>query len=717
MKKKMKLSPHSGQLAQISMQHRAMVRALSASAVLFMASGEVLAQESTTQVESAVVVKAKALSTAQKAKAKVEAISGGAGVIDNAQVERGRSATLEDVTAFEPGVYAQAAGGSDAIKISIRGSGANTSPGYFREGTAFLFDGLALTGPGGTPYELLEMAGVNYTEVLRGANAFEYGALSLGGAINFATHTGRTSPGNYARVEAGSFGWLKQQISTGGATDNADYYVSLSNSSREGFQNWTETRATGLVGNFGYRINPKLETRLIIRHRSEFHENAATLTLAQLNANPRQTNPLNVAQRSDSTKNGSTWIGSKTTYTFDDASKLEFGLVYHDYPQVLSKDSTVNPNYWTWRDVNASLRYKRSDQWFGLQSDSSVSLTRSQHIDSSVKTYNGVTKQLLKYADYTGSSDTVLAVGNELQLSDRAVLSTGLSAVHISRDIDVGFSDRPNTSPFPNHYIYNNLNLAPRVGLRYSVDPDIQVFGNVSRSIDPPSSWSSSGSGVVNNYAKTLTEQKANTFEVGVRGKAGIFSGSLALYRSYIRSELLNVEIIPASRGAAAVTSTANASPTIHQGIEAGLDARVWKGAGGGTVVLRQAYTLNDFHYRNDPLFRSNELPGLPKHVYQAEVQYQDPTGFYAGVNLRAASRTAVDYANSFYAPGYTIFGAKLGYEAPGNKWSAFLDLKNLTNKAYATAISPLYNTGGRDAAGLYVGDGFGAFAGVSVRF
>ncbi|WP_187671796.1 TonB-dependent receptor family protein [Zestomonas carbonaria] len=680
------------------------------------AQSEELTNSSAPKLET-VVVRGEKKSEEQQAKEKLDEIPGGASLVRNADVERGRAATVEDVLAFQPGVIAQSAGGNDAIKISIRGSGANASPGYFREGTKFLFDGLALTGPGGTPYELLEMSGVNYTEVLRGANAFDYTALSLGGAINFVTHSGYTAPGNYARFEAGSFGWRKQQASTGGVVDNADYYVSLANSERDGYQDFTFTKAKGVVSNFGYRFSPKLETRLLIRYREEYHENSGTLTRAQLKDDSSQTNPATELSRGDSTKEGSTWIGSKTTYTFDDDSKLEFGLVYHNYPQILSKKSSVNPNHWSWRDINTSLRYLRSDQLFGRQSNTTLSLSNTWHDRAGVKTYDGVSRELLKDARYDGSLDSVFALGNELELTERLWLSSGLSLINIRRDIDVVFSDRANTSPYPDHYNYDNWSLAPRIGLRYYLTPEIQLFGNVSRSIDPPSTWSSSGSGVTNNYAKTLVEQTANTVEFGIRGSHGIFDGSLAVYRSWVHDELLNVEIIPATPTSPAVTSTSNASPTIHQGIEAGLDAQLWQGARGEKLILRQAYTLNDFYYRNDDEFDSNELPGLPKHIYQAELQYQHPSGFYAGVNVRSASSTAVDYANSFHAPSYTIFGARAGYEAPGQRWSVFLDLKNLTDEDYATAISPIYNARGSDVRALYPGDGFGAFTGVAFRF
>ncbi|MNR90284.1 ferrichrome outer membrane transporter [compost metagenome] len=675
------------------------------------------AQETTTQVEDTVVIKGKALSTTEKAKVKLENVSGNVSVVKNADVEKGRSSTLEDVLAFEPGVYAQSTGGNDAIKISIRGSGINTAGGVFREGTAFLLDGLSLTGSGGTPYELLEMSGIDYTEVLRGANAFQYGALALGGAINLATHTGRTSPGVYGRFEAGSFGWRKQQLSVGGVTasGDTDYYVSVSNSERRGYQKWTNVEAKGIVGNFGFRLTPQLETRLFVRYREEYHQNPALLTLAQLRADSSQTTAATVNGRQDGTKPGSTYIGSKTTYTIDDVSKIEFGLAYHDYPQILNINATTGtPNHWTWRDINTSLRYLRSEKLFGLQSDTTVSLTHSEAINSGVRTFNGATGALKKQATYDGSSDTVLAVGNELQLNPRTWLSTGVSVVNIKRDVRTLYGDIPVNNAATQ---YNHLDLAPRLGLRYELAPRVVAFASVSRSIDPPVTWGFTGSGTTATQigVKKLTEQKANTVEVGVRGSNDIFTGSLALYRSEVRNELLNAQI---PGGGPSDQEKRNATPTVHQGVEAGLDARLWKGKGGDNIVLRQAYTFNDFRYKRDPVFGGNDLPGLPKHVYSAEVQYQHPSGFYAGFNARYASKTWIDYANTLAAPSYTILGAKVGYEKPGGKWSVFLDLKNLTDKAYATAVNPNYNLRGVDNTGaLYAGDGFGAFAGASYRF
>ena len=63
------------------------------------------------------------------------------------------------------------------------------------------------------------------------------------------------------------------------------------------------------------------------------------------------------------------------------------------------------------------------------------------------------------------------------------------------------------------------------------------------------------------------------------------------------------------------------------------------------------------------------------------------------------------------------ILGAKIGYET--ERWSVFLDLRNITDEHYATAANTVANANGNEftAANFYPGDTFNAIAGVSVRF
>ncbi|MEK1913708.1 MAG: Plug domain-containing protein, partial [Pseudomonas chlororaphis] len=117
----------------------------------------------------------------EEAKARLAQVPGGSNVVDLRRPLQGRVASNQDVLAYQPGVYAQSAG-NEGVKISIRGSGINRAPGAHASGLYTMLDSLPLSGPGGTPYELLEPLWLERVEVLRGANGFDRGALALGGA-------------------------------------------------------------------------------------------------------------------------------------------------------------------------------------------------------------------------------------------------------------------------------------------------------------------------------------------------------------------------------------------------------------------------------------------------------------------------------------------------------------------------------------------------------
>lgn len=693
------------------LRRSALATASSMGILLMLVQATAVAAEDKDPTLATVVVTGAEASEAQKAQKELKKVAGNTAVVDNRDIERGRAANAEDVLALQPGVFAQATSGSSANKISIRGSGLNTFYQGYVLGIKFLFDGLPLTGPGGTQEDMLDMQAVDHTDVLYGANAYLYSALSLGGAINFVSKTGRTDPGNYARFEAGSYGYQKEQLSTGGVVGDADYYVSVLHNQRDGYQDDTSNKGQGLVANFGYVFNPKLETRFFVRYREETLTQGNTLTKYQLKHDPTS-NAVPIGRKKD----GSTLLGSKTTYTFDDNAKLEVGLGYNDYPLLNGWRYSPSPQDWRSKDINLTLRYLRTgDTFLGLPSDSSVTFSNTQSYLADVKSHSRVTGATLQKTDYTGSRDTVFSLGNELQLGDQTWLSSGLSLINIKRKADIKYTTGVNTSAFPSGVEYTETDLAPRLGLRYQLTPEFELFGNVSRSVDPPVTWQLGSTGTP--YIRDVRPQKANTVEFGIRGGHGIFDGSLTVYRSWVQKELLSVVVRQATATQDQLVATSNGSPTIHQGIEAGLNALLWEGKNGDTVSLRQAYTLNDFYYRHDSTFGDNQLPGLPRQVYQAELQYRQAGGFYAQLNARAASSYYVDFANTLSAPSYTLWGAKIGYEAPSKKWEVFVDARNLTNQRYATATNTAYDAKGQDSANFYPGDPFNVTTGVSFHF
>jgi Outer membrane receptor proteins, mostly Fe transport len=383
-------------------------------------------------------------------------------------------------------------------------------------------------------------------------------------------------------------------------------------------------------------------------------------------------------------------------------------------------------------DVSGTLNYKRRDTLFGLQSNTTVGLRNTKHLPNSgaseyVRIPIGNTAGYApgtKIRDFSyQDSDTVLHASNDLELIPDLWLTTGMALIYTRRESDVSYPD--SGAKVSQH----DWDYAPRVGLRYEFNPNLQVYGNLSRSVEPPHPWSMiwgspyrfpAGSGPATGQQSTpvaLNNQTATTLELGTRGESWLGQWDLAWYYSAIRHELLSVETRAATAGQVAIVGEANASPTVHQGFEAGLNSLLWERQAVGKVSLRQAYTFSDFHFRDDPRFGDNRLPGVPQHYYQAEIRYDHPQGFYAGLNTQVASRMAVDYANSYYASSYMLWGTTLGYASPKQDWQTWLDLRNLTGERYAATVTPGYDDKGLDAARSTPGEGMGAYVGVSWSF
>ncbi|WDY59894.1 TonB-dependent receptor family protein [Pseudomonas sp. PSKL.D1] len=654
-----------------------------------------------------VLIEDKQQTELESATERLHEIPGASNLVDMGKVEQGRVASNQDVLAYQPGVFAQSAG-NDGIKLSIRGSGINRAPGAHGSGVYTMFDGLPLTGPGGTPYELFEPLWLSRAEVLRGANGFDQGSLALGGAINYVTHTGYDAAPLQVRYEVGSRGYQHRHISSGQVLGNLDYYVALTDSEYDGYQAHSSGSSKGIAANVGYRFNPNLETRFYLRYRETENELAGRLTKDQIKHDPRAANAAYLARDDSRPQPGSTWVGNKTTFYLDDDARVEAGLVYHDFPMDLREGPMRLKVAYT--DVSGTLNYLRRDTLFGHESKTTVGWRTTKHLPNSgasqfARTSGDNFGARSRDFSYQGS-DTVLHAGNDLELVPDLWLTTGLAMIYTRRESDVTY---PATGGKVSQHDWD---YAPRLGLRYDINPQLQVYGNLSRSVEPPHPWSLIWSSTSNTQPIEMQNQTATTLELGARGDSALGHWDLAWYYSQVRHELLAVEIV---QGLPA--KEFNASATVHQGVEAGLDSTLWERPGTGKLSLRQAYTFSDFHYRDDDEFGDNRLPGIPMHYYQAELRYDWPSGLYAGVNTQMASKVQVDYANSYHADAYALLGARLGWNSPKQDWQTWLDLRNLTNKRYAATVTPGYDDAGQDVARSTPGESFGVYAGVSYSF
>ena len=662
-------------------------------------------------------------SPAALARTELDQVPGGASVVNQKAVTKSVVQTDQAVLAYQPGVYAQSADGADGLKISIRGSGLQNGPNYFRQGIYILFDGLPVTGPAGTPYELFEPLGLEQTEILRGANAFNLGAVDLGGAINYATLDGYDALPAQARYEFGSFGYQKEQLSSGKVIGPFDYYISFTNSYRSGYQDHSRATSTGVVLNLGYQINDWIDTRLFVRYRQTADQYPGYLTSTQIAQDPTQAQAPYYQRGYDAVRiqPGSTWVGSRTTFRIDDESRFVFGLVYHNYP--IDIRETIYDATWGYDDLTPSLLYERNDHIDGHASNTTVGFFSTTHLNGYQNTVARVNTgvltgipfgSLLRRAKYEGS-DNNLHAENDTNVWRGLWATAGVSLVYTKRAaaVTIPVSETPTLS-------VNAVDLAPRFGLRYQFDPALRVFGNVSRSIEPPNDWeyltgplfTSGPLTGLNRGTQPLRDETAWTWEIGTSGQRWGEDWSIDYYHSDVRNELL--EVTTAASLAAGTAVYGNASPTVHQGVEASLTSTLWQGAA-GRLSLRQAYTLNLFNFKDDALFGRNQLPGVPRHYYQGEVRFDAANHLYLGFSAEVASRIPIDYANTDDTRPYHTLGLTIGYDDDKHARQVFLNFSNLANEHYAAVVSPTVDDHGVPGAFLVPGDGFGVFAGIDV--
>jgi len=202
------------------------------------------------------------------------------------------------------------------------------------------------------------------------------------------------------------------------------------------------------------------------------------------------------------------------------------------------------------------------------------------------------------------------------------------------------------------------------------------------------------------------------------RGAGQRFQWELSLYHSWFRNELLEINDAFGND-----LGTRNVPRTIHQGIEADLEIELLRGIfiprqsnrPGDRLSLEQTYTLNDFRMDQNAVYGNNRLPGIPIHVYEAQLLYQTPSGFYAGPTLQCnLSRYPVDEANTLFADSYVLLGFRAGFQRPSG-FSVFIDCRNLTNQTYAAAIDVIADARtGPDPEIFHPGDGRSFYGGLS---
>jgi iron complex outermembrane receptor protein len=630
-------------------------------------------------------------------------IPGAVDLIETAELERTRLAHFRDVLRFSPGVYIQPRfGAADESQLSIRGSGLRNN--FHLRGVNVLVNGMPYRNADGfTDFESLELLTASNIQVYKGGNALRFGGSTLGGAINVETKTGYTAEPLRFFGQAGSFGFLKGQLSSGDVFGNADYYASYAHTTLDGTREFSEQRRDRLNAHLGAVLSDRVDLRGFYFFAHVEEELPGSLTREEMEADPDQANPTNVLDR---------WgrdydlhhLGIQLRAQLGPNQRLEVSpyLQYRDivHPifRVLDQVSL---------DVGAEVRYENRAPLAGMESrltagfQPALGETDNRHFEND----GGRSGELVK--DQTDEAGSVAFYLEEvLAFAPPLSAVVGLRYDRARRGVKDDFladGDQTDERDFEA--------WMPKIGFLYEL-PRVEgeVFGNVSRSFEPPL-LIELNSLTVPGFVD-LEAQDAWQIELGTRGRRGDLKWQVAAYDIELEDELLNLNVLPFPDATFTVPTYRNAPRTRHYGLEAGIDYGDAPGPGPVPKRLgfRLAYTLGRYEYVDDPDFEGKEIPGAPTHVVQAELVLRHPAGLTVRPNLEwVQDESFLDSANTATNDGWATFGVRGEWSLADAGVVVFAEARNLTDEVYSPAVTV------DDAAGRYFqpADGRSLYAGV----
>ena len=645
----------------------------------------------------------------EEAKARLQSAPGAVDVYGADDYRLGRHDYLEDFLRYQPGLVISSSQGSDDTHVSSRGSGQNNDDII---GLAILVDGVPINqGDGEAFLHDVDLQAVRYAEVYRGADALRYGSMTLGGAINLVSLTGRDAAPVTGGTSFGSFGYYQQTLSSGWSQGAWDLLAAASDHVQDGYQDHSQENYQKVTFNLGYRLSDAAQNRFYFFYGRLDQNNPAALDKDELYAHPRQTDPEAVQENWNTRWNYTRLIDRFAVQGWD--WTFQVSLEWNHRQQEQRSEYEDNFRLGTVRfysdDYAADLLFEDNAAIFGRKNRFTAGLlpTFEPESDSFYANPDGKTGALL-FADRTCYLNLPLFAEDQFYLTSRFSLLAGFQAVYVNRVFRDGYhSASLGDQSHDDHFRAFN----PKGGVAYQWNDKSLVYLNLSRSFQLVSFDESirvqegtDGGEVFHS----LEPQHAVTLELGTRGEAGPVNWDVVLYRSWVHHELLalnNAQGVP--------LGTVNADDTVHQGIEAGLEVELAHGLlthgehpnrskdakdnkatrpEGITdrVVLEQTYNLNDFRFDGDRVYGDHRVAGNPVQAYKAEQRYEHPSGVYFGPNVEwNVVKYPVDEANTLFADPYALLGFRAGYRTP-HGFQVYFEAKNLLDKAYAAYVEPI---------------------------
>lgn len=592
-------------------------------------------------------------------------VSAAVTVLDGEDLERGRApATLAELLDRVPGLFVQNTGNfAQDARVALRGFGARTAFGI--RGVAIIVDGIPQTLPDGqSQVDSIDPASIERIEVLRGPASALYGNAA-GGVIRITTR--RPDGASSARVGQGlgRYGRIDTRAGLSGGSEKLGFRLDASRFEQDGF------RRHGRVEQYraGARLawNPSKHTRITAvagYFDAPEEQDPGGVTADRARSSPRAARDANVAF--DAGESLDQWrLAAGVEHAFGARDNQRIRLTGFGFLRSFGNRLPFESG----GQVAFERRFTGFDGQYEIDADAGGFSHRVtvgfdyRDQDDDRERFDNI--EGIRGDRVLAQNESVAALGvyaqHRVRLAPDWTLRAGVRFDEVRLDVaDRLVADGDDSGE------RTWREFSPGAGLVWRAADALSVYASVGSAFQTPTTTELAnpedpGSG--GGFNRALEPQTAHSYELGLRGAAGAgLRYEASAFRARIDDAITSFEV-PGFSGSGR-DFFRNAGRSTRNGVE--LSARIRLAAG---WRLRAGYTYSDFEFDRFKTpggdFSGNRLPGVPRHVGFAALDFAGTRGFHAGADLRAVGDVVADNANSASAPDYATVDIHAG-----QRWS-----------------------------------------------